>query len=148
MLSREEIVGLIPHAGRMCLLDGVISWDAEKVVARARSHCDPDNPLRRHTHLAALHLCEYGAQAVAVHGGLLARAAGHRARPGLLVALRDIELAVDAIDALAGELIVTARRLAGDRSSWQYAFTVHHGPMQLAAGRVAILAVGAPLATS
>ena len=54
--------------------------------------------------LRAVHLCEYGAQAMAVHGGLLARAAGGRAKPGLLVALRAVELHVARIDDLPGVL--------------------------------------------
>ncbi|TMH48667.1 MAG: hydroxymyristoyl-ACP dehydratase, partial [Betaproteobacteria bacterium] len=31
LISREAIATMIPHAGSMCLLDGVISWDASRI---------------------------------------------------------------------------------------------------------------------
>ena len=41
---------------------------------------------------------------MAVHGGLRAAAAGGRAAPGMLVALRDVALHRDRIDDLRGDL--------------------------------------------
>ena len=73
LLAHAELEALIPHAGGMCLLDTVESWDAETIHCRSLSHLRADNPLREKGRLAALHLAEYGAQAMAVHGGLLAR---------------------------------------------------------------------------
>ena len=52
--------------------------------------------------LRALHLCEYGAQAMAAHGGLLARDTGGGAKAGMLVALRGVALHVARIDHLLG----------------------------------------------
>jgi predicted hotdog family 3-hydroxylacyl-ACP dehydratase len=65
----------------MCLLDEVGGWDDEAIHARSASHRAAGNPLRSDGQLRAVHLCEYGAQAMAVHGGLVARAAGTRAEP-------------------------------------------------------------------
>ncbi|MGH8327695.1 MAG: phosphotransferase, partial [Steroidobacteraceae bacterium] len=90
MLDREAIAALIPHQGAMCLLERVLEWDAEHAVLATATHRSPDNPLRSCGRLRALHLCEYGAQAMAVHGGLVARAAGSQARPALLVSLREV----------------------------------------------------------
>ena len=74
----------------MCLLDEIVAWDENAIHARSRSHQRTDNPLRSDDCLRAVHLCEYGAQAMAVHGGLLARAAGGSAAPGFLVSLRAV----------------------------------------------------------
>lgn len=136
----EDIAALIPHAGSMCLNERVISWDAERIALATATHRDPANPLRRDGALHALHLCEYGAQAMAIHGGLCAQAAGSRAAPGLLVSLRDVNLHVQRIDILGGELRIEAERLLESAGSWQYAFRAWHGDALLAEGRAAVMA--------
>ncbi|MEO5595787.1 MAG: phosphotransferase [Lysobacteraceae bacterium] len=143
MLDRETIQALIPHQGLMCLLDRVESWDAHRIVCSTRSHQRSDNPLRSDDRLRALHLCEYGAQAMAVHGGLLARETGGSAKPGLLVSLRAIELHRARIDDLADALQVTAEKLLDAGDSWQYQFTVSHRGDVLASGRAAVMMMGA-----
>lgn len=139
MLDKSQWSALIPHQGTMCLLDTVMAWDDERIHARTASHARSDNPLRGDGRLRSLHLCEYGAQAMAVHGGLLARAAGGRAAPGLLVSLRDVELARAYVDDLAGELDVHAERLLAGAQSWQYAFRVEHAGVLIARGRAAVM---------
>ena len=44
--SPVEIGALIPHQGRMCLLDAVLSCSPERIVCRASNHQAPDHPLR------------------------------------------------------------------------------------------------------
>ena len=139
MLDRAEILKLIPHQGAMCLWDEVLAWDARMIHVRAHNHRDPAHPLRASDRLRAVHLCEYGAQAMAVHGGLLARESGGVAKPGLLVALRGIELHVARIDDLAGPLDCVAEMLIDSDSGWQYAFRIHHGDTLLAEGRAAVM---------
>ena len=138
-LPKSDWAALIPHAGSMCLLDEVVAWDAAAIHARTQSHRDPANPLRSDGRLRALHLCEYGAQAMAVHGGLLARAAGTAAAPGYLVSLRAVELRLARVDDLAGPLEVHAERLLGGEGSWQYAFRVVHADAEIASGRAAVI---------
>jgi predicted hotdog family 3-hydroxylacyl-ACP dehydratase len=140
MLGRDAIAALIPHQGAMCLLDRVVEWDKDYVVLATSTHRSADNPLRLDGRLRAVHLCEYGAQAMAVHGGLSAQADGKTARPGFLVSLRDVKLNVDFIDALDGELMVSAQRLLESAGSWQYAFEIKHAGDVIAAGRAAIIA--------
>lgn len=123
----------------MSLLDHVVAWDDARIHMRSASHRDPANPLRSDGMLRALHLCEYGAQAMAVHGGLIARAAGGVALPGYLVSLRAVELHVARIDDLAGALDVRAERLLGGESSWQYAFRIEHAGAMLVNGRAAVM---------
>lgn len=138
MSFTHDVASLLPHAGRMCLLERVLDWDDATVTLTTATHRDTANPLLEDGRLRAIHLCEYGAQAMAVHGGLRARARGERARPGFLVSLRDVVLDCDYVHDLAGELVVSARCLHESLSAWQYEFRVTHGPRQLAQGRATV----------
>src|SRR5574337_1263109 len=71
MLEKRDWASLIPHAGTMCLLDEVMDWNATRLHACSASHSRPDNPLRADGMLHAVNLCEYAAQAMAVHGECL-----------------------------------------------------------------------------
>ena len=140
MRTHDEIASLIPHQGTMCLNERIVAWDGERVRLATASHRAAGNPLRRDGRLSALHLAEYGAQAMAVHGGLCARAEGATAAPGLLVSVRALELCCDHLEDLPGELEVEAERLAASPASWQYAFVVRHEGRVLARGRAAVMA--------
>jgi predicted hotdog family 3-hydroxylacyl-ACP dehydratase len=144
MLGREAILRLIPHQGTMCLLDAVCDWDAQRIHCESRSHQRADNPLRRAGRLHAVHLCEYGAQAMALHGGLLAQDSGEVARPGLLVSLRAVRLHGDWVEALPEALLVEAELLLAAAGSWQYRFGVSHAGAELASGRAAVMLLGDP----
>ena len=139
MLSREAIEALVPHAGTMCLWDEVLDWNGAAIRLRARNHRDPAHPLRSAGQLRAVHLCEYGAQAMAVHGGLLAQRGGGVAAAGMLVALRGIELRVARIDALPGPIECEAHLLVAGEASQQYAFRITHADALLAEGRAAVM---------
>ena len=137
-LDHAAIAMLIPHAGAMCLLDAVLDWDATRIRARGTSHTRVDHPLRRDGALHAVHLCEYGAQAAAVHGALAARAAGGAPRAGLLAALREVRLHVDVVDPAGGALDIEAECLLGDDRGAQYAFRITQGGCLQATGRATI----------
>ena len=138
-LSRAAIEALVPHKHAMCLWDQVLEWDAQRIVLRSHGHRDPAHPLRSAGQLRALHLCEYGAQAMAVHGGLLAQAPGAVPRSGMLVALRDVFLHVDRIDDLPGALECEAQQLAAGEASQVYAFRIVHQQQLLAEGRATVM---------
>lgn len=139
MIGRDAILAMIPHQHGMCLLDGVLAWDDAQVHAFSDSHRHPDHPLRRDGQLHAVHLCEFGAQAMAVHGGLLAARHGGRAPPGMLVSLRAVDLHCARIDALPGRLDVVATRLQASEASQQYEFRIEHAGTLLATGRAAVM---------
>ncbi|MGN6384155.1 MAG: phosphotransferase [Dyella sp.] len=140
MLDKTEFALLIPHAGSMCLLDGVLAWDATTIHAVSESHARADNPLLGPEGLHAVHLAEYGAQAMAVHGALRDRANGATAvKPGRLVSLRDVQLAVDYVDKDGGRLDVHTECLFADDAGAQYAFRVEQGGCLLASGRAAVI---------
>jgi predicted hotdog family 3-hydroxylacyl-ACP dehydratase len=139
MLDKAHWQRLIPHRGAMCLLDAVVAWDEAGIHARACTHRDPGNPLRAEGRLHAVNLCEYGAQAMAVHGGLLAQREGGAATPGLLVSLREVKLRVARIDDLPGMLECEAEVLVEADASQQYGFRIHHAGTLLAEGRAAVM---------
>lgn len=137
MIGRDRILALIPHQGAMCLWDAVLAHDDTTIRLRSATHRDPHNPLRADGRLRALHLCEYGAQAMAVHGGLLAQ--GGAAKAGMLVALRGVQLYVARIDDLPGDLDGDAELLADGAGSQQYAFRIAYAGDLLAEGRAAVM---------
>ncbi len=139
MIAKSEWQALIPHRDAMALLDCVIAFDDTTIHAVAVSHRDPRNPLRSDGVLRAVNLCEYGAQAMAVHGGLLARRDGKVAAPGFLVSLRAIELHVARIDDLPRDLHIHATQMHGDSTGWQYEFRIEHDEVAIATGRAAVM---------
>ena len=139
MLEKKEWVHLIPHVGSMCLLDEVVDWGARYLHARSESHRRADNPLRADGILHAVNLCEYASQAMAVHGALGERGAGDLARPGFLVALRDVVLRAERIDDLPGRLQVHVECLIATPGSLQYAFRIEHDGNVLASGRATVM---------
>ena len=143
MLDRAAIAARIPHQGSMCLLDAVLAWDSGQIHCRASSHRQPDNPLRAAARLGAACGIEYAAQAMAVHGALLAPA-GAPPRPGYLASVRSVQLAVDRLDDLAQDLDIVAERLSGDENNILYHFRVEHAGDLLLSGRAAVMLVAQP----
>lgn len=140
MLPKTDWFHLIPHAGSMCLLDAVQSWDEQTIHATTSGHALKDNPLRNEDGLHAVILAEYGAQAMALHGGLLARSRGiQTVRPGRLVSLRDVQLSQAFVDQLDGHLDVHAQCLYADENGAQYSFRIEHHGRVLCSGRAAVI---------
>jgi predicted hotdog family 3-hydroxylacyl-ACP dehydratase len=143
-LDKAAIAARIPHADDMCLLDVVEQWDAERIVCRSDSHRDVRNPLREAGRLGAACGVEYAAQAMAIHGALLARLAdASRPRAGFLASMRDVQLHVARLDDVVGALHIEAERLTGDGVSILYSFNVsgdkNGGKSVLLSGRAAVV---------
>ena len=143
MLDRVAIAARIPHQGSMCLLDAVLAWDSGQIHCRASSHRQPDNPLRAAARLGAACGIEYAAQAMAVHGALLAPE-GAPPRPGYLASVRSVQLVVDRLDDLPQDLDIVAERLSGDENNILYHFRVEHAGNLLLSGRAAVMLVAQP----
>lgn len=137
LMTRRALADLIPHADTMCLLDGVLSWDETRIRCIARSHREPDNPLRHAGRLAALCGVEYASQAMAVHGGLTG--GGTRPTAGYLASLRDLNCHVERLDDVADDLIIDAENLTGEGSRVIYAFSITAGDRDLLNGRAAVV---------
>ena len=144
MLDRAWIAAHIPHQGSMCLLDAVTEWSESAIACRATSHADPANPLRAEGRLGAANGIEYAAQAMAIHGALIA---GDDAAPrqGYLTSVRGVSLHVARLDDLPGELDVSAERLSGDANNILYQFSLSHAGRCLLEGRAAVVLDAAAL---
>ena len=144
MLDQRWIAAHIPHQGDMCLLDAVLEWSDTSIVCRAISHADPGNPLRAQGRLGAASGIEYAAQAMAVHGALIA---GDDAPPrqGYLTSVRSVSLHVARLDDLSGALDVRAERLSGDGNHILYQFSLGHAGRCLLEGRAAVVLDAAAL---
>lgn len=139
--DRDWIAARIPHQGTMCLLDAAVEWSAGGIRCLASSHRSLDNPLRAEGRLGAACGIEYAAQAMAVHGAILA-AAEDRPRQGFLASVRNVDLLVDRLDDLSEDLDVRAERLAGDGNNVLYQFSVKAGDRLLLSGRAAVILNG------
>jgi predicted hotdog family 3-hydroxylacyl-ACP dehydratase len=142
-LNREWIAGHIPHQGGMCLLDEVCHWDESAVHCRTRTHLDVANPLRRGGRIAAVCGIEYAAQAMAIHGALLA---GASSRAGYLASVRAVRLRIDHLDECNDALDVHARRLSGDAGTVMYEFVLGDPDAALVSGRAVVVLDAAVMA--
>jgi predicted hotdog family 3-hydroxylacyl-ACP dehydratase len=165
-MNHSAICARLPHAGRMCLLERLESWDGDSITCIATSHRDTDNPLRSSGRLHAVAGVEYAAQVVALHGNLLSAtdtptamdggSAGREAvsegslihwtnagavfRPpaiGYLASVRDLKLDLEDLGTVPEDLRVTARRLSGDASGFIYEFEIRAGARAVLSGRLA-----------
>jgi predicted hotdog family 3-hydroxylacyl-ACP dehydratase len=139
LLDHAGIAALVPHAGSMCLLHVLLAWDETHIRCRAISHRDVTNPLRSQIGLPASAAIEYAGQAMALHGALLAQAHGATMRPGMLASARSVDLHRLRLDDLAGDLFVSAERLAGDDRQVLYRFDLVHDGEPVASGRAAVV---------
>ena len=145
-LDRAGIAQRIPHSGSMCLLERLDGWDADVIRCSTTTHRLADNPLRTAGGLLAPNAIEYAAQAMALHGGLLA-AEGSTPSAGFLASARNVRLAVARLDDVEGALQVQAQRLSGDERQILYEFAVSaEDGRTLAEGR-AVVVLNTPLAT-
>lgn len=138
LIGKLEIRSRIPHAGAMCLLDSVLAWDDKHIACTTGTHRAADNPLRRNGRLHTICGVEYAAQAMALHGGLASRALAPPRR-GYLASLRELVCGVAYLDAIEGDLLVSAERLLDEGSRVIYRFTLGGKDGELMSGRAAVV---------
>lgn len=138
MISRTEIATMIPHAGTMCLLDGVLYWDQASIRCVSGRHRAEDNPLRRAGRLNAICGLEFAAQAMAVHGRL-SGGVSRRPQAGYLASVRDVRCMKERLDLLEGDIIVKADRLMGDEERAIYQFALEWAGDEILSGRAAVV---------
>ncbi|MBL3528177.1 MAG: hypothetical protein JMN27_12810 [gamma proteobacterium endosymbiont of Lamellibrachia anaximandri] len=137
MLNRRQICERLPHSGSMCLLDSVEHWDNDNIQCIAINHREPSNPLRNPMGLPTISGVEYAAQAMAVHGSLLAD--DNSPRMGFLAGLRDLELKTEWLHNLQGELVISAHKLAADEGGAIYDFHMEANSQPLLKGRATVI---------
>jgi len=136
-----DIDALTPHAGAMRLIDRVIRHDATSIVCEADSHLAADHPLKRADGVPVICALEYGAQAMAIHGALLARIDA-KPRIGYLVAAHELHWHGSRLDTLSAPLTVTATRLFGSDNQVAYEFTVSAAGQAVMGGRASVVLSG------
>lgn len=136
--DKVAIARVIPHTGSMCLLDGVLECDAQRIRCISSTHRDTDNPMRCGNELPALCGIEYAAQAMAVHGAWGGQI-DSKPRAGYLASLRDVICKTMRLDTLHDDLIIDAEKLMGDEARVIYQFTLHVGQDEIMSGRATVV---------
>jgi len=137
-LDHQAIAARIPHHGAMCLLDTVTAWDEHKIECTAISHRAAENPMRRDGRLGAAIGIEYAAQAMAVHGALLADR-DTAPKKGMITRVQRIALHVERLDDCAESLRITAERLMGDERVVRYGFVLRCAGQLLLEGEASVI---------
>ncbi|MDF1582582.1 MAG: hypothetical protein RQ733_11645 [Methyloprofundus sp.] len=119
-ISQAQFAHLIPHAGSMMLIDQVDSWTDKQIYCSTQSHLASDNPLRLNNSLSVMHLIEYGAQSMAIHGGLLSG----KSSPGFLAAVRGAHFHIDSLDSISSALHIEASAELKIENGAVYAFRI------------------------
>lgn len=138
--GHDWIAARVPHQGRMCLLDAVAHVDARTVICHTRSHRAADHPMRVADRLGAACGIEYAAQAMALHGALVAQARGVAAPTrGFLVSVRSVDLHVPRLDDVPGEITVQVHSDADNGDHSVYTFALRAGDLPLVEGRAVVM---------
>jgi predicted hotdog family 3-hydroxylacyl-ACP dehydratase len=138
-IDQAWIAAHIPHQGTMCLIDHVTSWNEQTITCSAISHQLSSNPLRYREQLSTTCGIEYAAQAMAIHGALLAPADQARPRAGFLVSIRGATIHRARIDDIKQALTIRAERIHGGDDNILYAFSLLADDCLLLDGRAAVI---------
>jgi len=138
LIGLDQIRALVPHSGKMCLLERVLNWDEQSIRCETSSHLDIDNPLRHDGRLSSICGIEYAAQAMALHAALCSNA-GAPARHGYLASVRDANCTSAALDGHETPLLVSADLVFANGSSVIYAFSIENAAATLISGRAAVV---------
>jgi predicted hotdog family 3-hydroxylacyl-ACP dehydratase len=134
--SRSELAGLLPHSGPMLLLERVVSHAEDQTIC-ALDPAASDLFRDAEGNVPGWVALEWMAQCVAAHGGLLARAAGRRPSPGMLVGARRIELLRR--EFAPGEMLEVEARYAGSAGALaSFACALRAGPEVVATGSLSV----------
>ncbi len=137
---RNWIAARIPHQGQMCLLSRVVSASPEGLTCAADSHLAPDNPMILNGCLGAACGIEYAAQAMALHGALMAdQRSAERSKMGFLVSVRSVSLHVSRLDDVAAELTVSVLCEADNGDHCVYGFSLSAAGKPLLHGRALVM---------
>lgn len=137
--DKAWIAAHIPHQGDMCLLDSVSSWDEEHITCNATSHQLANHPLRYRDQLSTACGVEYAAQAMAVHGALLAPSDQESPRAGFLLSIRGATVHHARLDNIKQALTIVSTLIHSSDTSILYEFTLHAADDLLLEGRAAVM---------
>lgn len=137
---------LLPHSARMRLIDRVVSYDEDRIVCESDSHRASDHPLAFDGILPIACGLEYGAQAMAIHGSLLAdhaSPAGSDARHGYLIAASDLLWTIVRLDQCEAPLVIEAISEFRSQQQVAYRFELKVAGQCVFSGRASVLLASA-----
>jgi predicted hotdog family 3-hydroxylacyl-ACP dehydratase len=136
-LNQETIAKLIPHSGKMCLLEKIINWNEQTLRAQSLSHLKKENPLRTEGKLKSIHGIEYAAQAMAVHGALLKQKTQH----GYLASIRSIVLHESFLPTQQAPLDIQVSVLMRYTNGFTYHFELLYENQLIISGKITIFLI-------
>ena len=140
LIGQEQIGSLLPHGPGMRLVDQIIRFDHESLVARTWRHLDLDNPLRRSCGMLPISAgIEFAGQVTALHGALTDDSKPSSPKQGFLVMARDVTWQVERLDQIRTELEITVTLISRNELSAMYQFHIQAGTgLALMTGRIAV----------
>lgn len=120
-MNYQDGLDRMPHSGAMRLIERVVEATETTIHCVARDHTQPEYPLRLNGTVFVVNLVELGAQAAAVHTSLYNIASNHT---GLLVGLRNIDIAQQTLDGTSQPLEIAAEQLQFGGETAIYGFSV------------------------
>lgn len=127
-----EALARMPHSGPMRLVGEILAADTDWVRCRATDHRAASYPLRIDGVLYGATMVEIGAQAAAVHASLFDIGGAHT---GLILALSNIDIAMDVVDD-DGPIEATAERISAHGDAANYRFAVKGGAGPIVSGEL------------
>lgn len=127
---------VVPHRGRMLLVDALLESDADAVVVSAEVR--PDNLFADERGVPAWVGIEYMAQAIAAWAGCRALARGEPARIGFLLGTRRYDSACEYFPVGAQLRIEARRELFGDNGLGMFACRILEDGAELARANLSV----------
>jgi|SRR5690554_441489 len=130
MSAFPPIRELIPHAGRMVLLDELLEWEEGRAIAKMRIR--EGMPFVKAKKMDSIALMEPMAQTVAACLGYEAYRGGAGVRVGMIIGARSFEIFEEAA-AVGEELLFEVSRIRGSESLSHFSCAAKDGEARLLA---------------
>ncbi len=146
-LNKNEICKLLPHSGEMCLIDSILSWDQENLIAQTMSHQNKKNPLLYKNKITSIMGIEYAAQTMAIHFSLIHKYAdkqkqGENKQGGYLATARNIQILEENLfdfqHPQLQALFISVIILMKDSQGYTYNFEISSNNTMLICGKLTI----------
>jgi len=116
-----DVAALVPHSGRMVLLDRVVEHEEQSITCSVVIR--PDSLFVSHGQVGPWVGMEYMAQTIAVHGGVAAVQQGKPVPIGFLLGCRSIDLSTGPFR-VGQTLHVRARHVWGDEQLMKFSCSI------------------------
>ncbi len=142
-MKKSQICQLLPHSGTMCLIDEIVSWDKEMLVAKTMSHTELKNPLTNEDSLNSIHGVEYAAQAMALHSALIKSEKMEQTKTrGYLASVKNINILQEYLFEKQGDditpLLIKVFVLMAGSQGFSYQFEILKGDQVYISGKITI----------